>query len=153
MITQLCGAFVGLTIVMLATAAHAQTAPAKVNSLGEVSALVKPLVETYIASLPATHAHETWRDPAIESRLGSESRTGPWPASSRVARAPLFASCSPPATTLRGYVGAPASRKPRVVAVMNRDSALELLALEDRPAAAGDPIAFVRSLEGEFDRR
>lgn len=100
-----------------------------------------------------TPARVGLRDPVIESRLGSESRTGPWPASSRVARALLFASCSPPATTLRGYVGAPASRKPRVVAVMNKDSALELLALEDRPAAAGDPIAFVRSLEGEFDRR
>ena len=23
---------------------------------------IKPLVETYLASLPATHAHETWRD-------------------------------------------------------------------------------------------
>jgi len=68
-------------------------------------------------------------------------------------RALMFASCSPPATTMRGYVRAPASRKPRVVAVMNKDSALELFALEDRPAAAGDPIAFVRSLEGEFDRR
>lgn len=42
MLTRLCGAFVGLTIVMLATAAHAQTAPAKANSLGEVSVLVKP---------------------------------------------------------------------------------------------------------------
>jgi zinc protease len=26
---------------------------------------IKPLVETYIASLPATHAHETWRDVGI----------------------------------------------------------------------------------------
>jgi len=26
---------------------------------------MKPLVETYLASLPATHAHETWRDLAI----------------------------------------------------------------------------------------
>ena len=65
----------------------------------------------------------------------------------------MFASCSPSATTLRAYVRAPASRKPRVVAVMNEDSALELFALEDRPAAAGDLIAFVRSLERAFDRR
>ena len=100
-----------------------------------------------------TPARVGLRDPATESRLDSESRTGPWPASSRVARALMFASCSPPATTRRGYLRAPASRKPRVVAVMNKDSALELFALEDRPAAAGDLIAFVRSLEREFDRR
>jgi zinc protease len=31
---------------------------------------VKPLVETYIASLPATHAHETWRDLGIAPPQG-----------------------------------------------------------------------------------
>src|SRR5206468_2939300 len=27
---------------------------------------IRPLVEAYLASLPATHAHETWRDPGFE---------------------------------------------------------------------------------------
>lgn len=31
---------------------------------------IKPLVETYIASLPATHAHETWRDLGIAPPTG-----------------------------------------------------------------------------------
>ena len=31
---------------------------------------IKPLVETYIASLPATHAHETWRDLGIAPPAG-----------------------------------------------------------------------------------
>jgi zinc protease len=31
---------------------------------------IKPLVETYIASLPATHAHETWRDLGIAPPSG-----------------------------------------------------------------------------------
>jgi zinc protease len=31
---------------------------------------IKPLVETYIASLPATHAHETWRDLGITPPTG-----------------------------------------------------------------------------------
>jgi zinc protease len=36
---------------------------------------VKPLVETYIASLPATHAHETWRDLGIEPPRGVIEKT------------------------------------------------------------------------------
>lgn len=37
--------------------------------------------------------------------------------------------------------------------MMNEELTAKLLAIEDRPAAPGDLIAFVRSLEGEFDRR
>jgi zinc protease len=33
-------------------------------------ATIKPFVETYLASLPATHAHETWRDLGIEPPTG-----------------------------------------------------------------------------------
>ena len=36
---------------------------------------VKPLVETYIASLPATHAHETWRDLGIALPSGVVEKT------------------------------------------------------------------------------
>jgi zinc protease len=36
---------------------------------------VKPLVETYIASLPATHAHETWRDLGILLPTGAVEKT------------------------------------------------------------------------------
>lgn len=36
---------------------------------------IKPLVETYVASLPATHAHETWRDPGIVPPRGIVERT------------------------------------------------------------------------------
>jgi zinc protease len=36
---------------------------------------IKPLVETYVASLPATHAHETWRDLAITPPRGVVERT------------------------------------------------------------------------------
>jgi zinc protease len=36
---------------------------------------VKPLVETYIASLPATHAHETWRDLGIAPVSGIVEKT------------------------------------------------------------------------------
>ena len=36
---------------------------------------VKPLVETYIASLPATHAHETWRDLGIVLPTGAVEKT------------------------------------------------------------------------------
>ena len=32
--------------------------------------MIRPLVETYIASLPATHAHESWRDLGIEPPPG-----------------------------------------------------------------------------------
>lgn len=39
------------------------------------------------------------------------------------------------------------------VALINEEVTAKLLAIEDRPAAAGDPIAFVGSLEGEFDRQ
>lgn len=37
--------------------------------------------------------------------------------------------------------------------MMNEELTAKLLAIEDRPAAPGDLIAFVRSLEGEFDRQ
>jgi zinc protease len=36
---------------------------------------IKPLVETYIASLPATHAHETWRDLGIGLPSGVVEKT------------------------------------------------------------------------------
>jgi zinc protease len=36
---------------------------------------IKPLVETYVASLPATHAHETWRDLGIVPPAGVVERT------------------------------------------------------------------------------
>jgi zinc protease len=36
---------------------------------------IKPLIETYIASLPATHAHETWRDLNIIPPPGVVERT------------------------------------------------------------------------------
>src|SRR5262249_37429659 len=36
---------------------------------------IRPLVETYIASLPATHAGEKWRDRAIEAPRGVLTRT------------------------------------------------------------------------------
>jgi zinc protease len=36
---------------------------------------IKPLVETYVASLPATHAHETWRDPGIAPPSGIVEKT------------------------------------------------------------------------------
>ena len=36
---------------------------------------IKPLVETYIASLPATRAKETWRDPGIVPPTGVVERT------------------------------------------------------------------------------
>jgi len=36
---------------------------------------IKPLVETYIASLPATHAHETWRDLGIAPPTGIVEKT------------------------------------------------------------------------------
>jgi zinc protease len=36
---------------------------------------IKPLVETYIASLPATHAHETWRDLGIAPPGGIVEKT------------------------------------------------------------------------------
>ncbi len=36
---------------------------------------IKPLVETYIASLPATHAHETWRDLGIAPPSGVVEKT------------------------------------------------------------------------------
>jgi zinc protease len=36
---------------------------------------MKPLVETYLASLPATHAGETWRDPGISPPSGVINRT------------------------------------------------------------------------------
>jgi zinc protease len=36
---------------------------------------IKPLVETYIASLPATHAHETWRDLGITPPDGVVEKT------------------------------------------------------------------------------
>jgi zinc protease len=36
---------------------------------------IKPLVETYIASLPATHAHETWRDLGIAPPPGIVEKT------------------------------------------------------------------------------
>jgi zinc protease len=36
---------------------------------------IKPLVETYIASLPATHAHETWRDLGTAAPHGVSERT------------------------------------------------------------------------------
>jgi zinc protease len=35
---------------------------------------IKPLVETYLASLPATHAHETWRDLGITPPSGVVER-------------------------------------------------------------------------------
>src|SRR5262245_28507675 len=37
--------------------------------------VLKPLVETYIASLPATHASETWRDLGIASPDGVVDKT------------------------------------------------------------------------------
>ena len=36
---------------------------------------IKPFVETYIASLPATHAHETWRDLGIALPTGVVEKT------------------------------------------------------------------------------
>jgi zinc protease len=36
---------------------------------------IKPMVETYIASLPATHAKETWRDPGIAPPKGVIEKT------------------------------------------------------------------------------
>ena len=36
---------------------------------------IKPFVETYVASLPATHAHETWRDPGIAPPTGAVEKT------------------------------------------------------------------------------
>jgi zinc protease len=36
---------------------------------------IKPLVETYIASLPATHAHESWRDLGITPPAGVVEKT------------------------------------------------------------------------------
>ena len=36
---------------------------------------IKPLVETYIATLPATHAHETWRDVGIALPAGVVNKT------------------------------------------------------------------------------
>jgi len=36
---------------------------------------IKPLVETYVASLPATHARETWRDVGIATPAGVIERT------------------------------------------------------------------------------
>jgi zinc protease len=36
---------------------------------------IRPLVETYVASLPATHAHETWRDLGIVPPTGEIERT------------------------------------------------------------------------------
>jgi zinc protease len=36
---------------------------------------IRPFVETYLASLPATHSHETWRDPAITPPAGIIDRT------------------------------------------------------------------------------
>ena len=36
---------------------------------------IKPLVETYLGSLPATHAHETWRDLGIRAPTGVIERT------------------------------------------------------------------------------
>ncbi len=37
--------------------------------------MIRPLVETYIASLPATHAHETWRDLGITPPSGIVEKT------------------------------------------------------------------------------
>jgi zinc protease len=37
--------------------------------------IIKPLVETYIASLPATHAHESWRDLGIAPPAGVVEKT------------------------------------------------------------------------------
>jgi zinc protease len=36
---------------------------------------IKPLVETYVASLPATHARETWRDLGIQPPAGVVEKT------------------------------------------------------------------------------
>src|SRR5215471_1235958 len=36
---------------------------------------IRPLVETYVASLPATHAHETWRDLGIKLPQGIVEKT------------------------------------------------------------------------------
>ena len=36
---------------------------------------IRPLVETYLASLPATHAHETWRDLGITPPTGVVEKT------------------------------------------------------------------------------
>ncbi len=36
---------------------------------------------------------------------------------------------------------------------MEEESTAKLLSIEDRPATPRDPITFIRSLEGEFDRR
>jgi zinc protease len=38
-------------------------------------ATIRPLVETYLASLPATHAHETWRDLGITPPRGIVEKT------------------------------------------------------------------------------
>ncbi len=38
-------------------------------------ATIRPLVEAYIASLPSTHAHETWRDPGIVPPSGIVEKT------------------------------------------------------------------------------
>jgi zinc protease len=37
--------------------------------------MIRPLVETYVASLPATHANETWRDLGIAPPAGVTERT------------------------------------------------------------------------------
>jgi zinc protease len=36
---------------------------------------IRPLIETYVASLPATHAHETWKDVGIRPPAGIVQRT------------------------------------------------------------------------------
>jgi len=36
---------------------------------------IKPLVETYVASLPATRPHETWRDPGVTLATGKIEKT------------------------------------------------------------------------------
>src|SRR5262249_54971142 len=36
---------------------------------------IKPLIETYVASLPATHTRETWRDPGIVPPAGVVEKT------------------------------------------------------------------------------
>src|SRR4029450_7144505 len=53
---------------------------------------IRPLVETYVASLPATHARETWRDqgvrppspPPTRARRGGTGASDRPPASSRL---------------------------------------------------------------------
>ena len=37
---------------------------------------IRPLVETYVASLPATHAHETWRDLGVTPPTGVDREDG-----------------------------------------------------------------------------